>query len=59
MSNDVVGLEEAAAMKILLLSRNQDEIQAMRHGAQEGESGTRSFRRDLGNKYLKGILKDY
>lgn len=56
---DVVGEEEAAVIKTLLFSRNQDEIQAMRHGGQKGESGTRSFRRYLGNNSLKVILKDY
>lgn len=55
----MVGEEEAAVIKILLFSRNQGEIQVMRHGGQKGESGTRSSRRYLGNKYLKVILKDY
>lgn len=59
MHSDVVGEEEAAVIKILLLSRNQDEIQAVRHGGQKGGSGDKSFRRNLGNKYLKIILKDY
>ena len=31
----------------------------MRHGGQKGESSARSFRRYLGNNYLKVILKDY
>lgn len=56
---DVVGEEGAAVIKILLFSRNQDEIQAMRHGGQKAESATRSFRRYLGKKYLKVILKDH
>lgn len=56
---DVVGEEEAAVIQILLFSRNQDEVQAMRCGGQKGEGGTRSSRRYLGNNFLKVILKDY